>query len=70
MGIMDQAKDFAEKNPGKVDEIIEKVGDIVDSKTQGKYADKVDQAQQMAKEKMHGQHAATPAQEETPEQPH
>jgi len=48
-GLADKAKDFAAKNPDKVDGVIDKAGDAIDSKTGGKYADKVDKAQDAAK---------------------
>lgn len=54
MGIMDSIKDFAEKNPDKVDMAVDKVGDLIDAKTDGKFADKVDKAQDIAKGKLHG----------------
>ncbi|AVH24974.1 antitoxin [Nocardia cyriacigeorgica] len=41
--------DLAAKNADKVDAVIDKAGDIVDQKTGGKYADKVDTAQEAAK---------------------
>ncbi|TLF82784.1 antitoxin [Nocardia cyriacigeorgica] len=41
--------DLAAKNADKVDSVIDKAGDIVDQKTGGKYADKVDTAQEAAK---------------------
>jgi hypothetical protein len=44
-----KAMDLAAKNADKVDAVIDKAGDIVDQKTGGKYADKVDTAQEAAK---------------------
>jgi len=38
MGFLDKVNDLVSKNKGTVDTAIEKAGDIVDSKTQGKYA--------------------------------
>lgn len=49
MGFLDKAKDLLAKNADKVDTAIDKAADIVDSKTQGKYKDKVDKVQQAAK---------------------
>jgi hypothetical protein len=49
MGILDRVKDLMSKNKGAVDTAIEKAGDVVDSKTQGKYAQQVDKAQDAAK---------------------
>lgn len=49
MGFLDKAKDLLAKNVDKVDTAIDKAADIVDSKTQGKYKDKVDKVQEAAK---------------------
>jgi antitoxin protein of toxin-antitoxin system len=49
MGFLDKLKDLASKNKGAVDSAIDKAGDIVDQKTQGKYAQQVDKAQDAAK---------------------
>jgi MT0933-like antitoxin protein len=51
MGLLDDAKKFIHKNDDKVDQAIEKAGDLVDDKTGGKYADKVDKVQDIAEEK-------------------
>ncbi len=49
MGFLDKAKDLLAKNSDKVDTAIDKAGDFVDQKTQGKYASQVDQVQDAAK---------------------
>jgi antitoxin protein of toxin-antitoxin system len=49
MGFLDKAKDLLSKNADKVDTAIDKVGDVVDQKTQGKYASTVDKVQDAAK---------------------
>jgi hypothetical protein len=49
MGFLGKAKDLLSKNADKVDAAIEKAGDIVDRKTQGKYADKVNKVQDAAR---------------------
>jgi hypothetical protein len=49
MGILDKVKGLVSKNADKVDTAIDKAGDIVDQKTQGKYTDKVDKVQDAAK---------------------
>ncbi|MDT5018387.1 MAG: hypothetical protein QOD39_4547 [Mycobacterium sp.] len=49
MGFLDKLKDLASKNKGAVDSAIDKAGDIVDQKTQGKYAGQVDKVQDVAK---------------------
>lgn len=49
MGFLDKVKDLLAKNSDKVDTAIDKAGDFVDQKTQGKYASQVDQVQDAAK---------------------
>lgn len=52
MSLFDKAKDLAQQHPDKVesisDSVIGKAGDAADKATGGKYADKVDTAQQKA----------------------
>lgn len=56
MGIFDAAKDkaseFASQNPDKIDEGVERAGNLADEHTGGKYADKVDQGQDFANERL------------------
>ncbi len=58
MGLFDSAKDkateFANDNPDKVSDGIEKGGDFIDSKTGDKYADKVDKGQAAIGDKFGG----------------
>ena len=49
MGFLDKLKDLAVEEQGAVDTAIEKAGDVVDQKTQGKYAQQVDKVQDAAK---------------------
>lgn len=49
MGFLDKAKDLLSNNADKVDTAIDKAGDIVDQKTQGKYASTVDKVQDAAR---------------------
>ncbi|KWX60228.1 antitoxin [Mycobacterium sp. NAZ190054] len=49
MGFLDKAKNLLSKNADKVDTVIDKAGDLVDKKTQGKYASTVDKVQDAAK---------------------
>ncbi len=51
MGFLDDAKKFIDEHDDQVDQAIEKAGDLVDDKTDGKFADKVDKAQDIAEEK-------------------
>ena len=49
MAFLDKIKNLLSKNADKVDTAIEKAGDVVDSKTQGKYASTVNKVQDAAK---------------------
>ncbi len=49
MAFFDKVKDLLAKNADKVDTAIDKAGDIVDKKTQGKYTQQVDKIQEVAK---------------------
>lgn len=52
MDILNKAKDLINNNSDKVKEAVDKAGDFIDSKTEGKYADKVDQVQEAVKKKI------------------
>jgi hypothetical protein len=52
MGIFDKAKDALSGQGDKVDAGVEKAGDMVDERTEGKYAEKVDEGQDMARNKL------------------
>ncbi len=49
MAFLDKVKNLLAKNADKVDTAIDKAGDMVDKKTQGKYAQHVDKVQDAAK---------------------
>ncbi|GBE64762.1 kanamycin biosynthetic protein [Mycobacterium sp. MFM001] len=49
MGFLDKAKSLLSQNADKVEQAIDKAGDIVDEKTGGKYKDTVDKVQDAAK---------------------
>ncbi|BBY81979.1 antitoxin [Mycolicibacterium pulveris] len=49
MAFLDKVKNLLARNADKVDTAIDKAGDIVDQKTQGKYAQHVDKAQDTAR---------------------
>jgi hypothetical protein len=49
MGLLDKAKELLSENADKVNTAIDKAGDVVDEKTDGKYADTVDKVQDAAK---------------------
>ena len=48
--IKDKAVELVQGNSDKVNEAVEKAGDLVDEKTGGQFSDKVDMAQEKAKE--------------------
>jgi MT0933-like antitoxin protein len=60
MGFLDKAKDLLSKNADKVDTAIDKVGDVVDQKTQGKYTQHVDKVQDAAKKAVDKSNPQTP----------
>ena len=66
MGIFDKAKDAMSGQQDKVDAGVEKAGDMVDDRTESKYAEQMDQGQEMAKDKLRD---FTGDQPEQPEQP-
>jgi len=49
MGFLDKAKDLLSQNADKVEMAIDKAGDFVDEKTQGKYTDTIHKVQDEAK---------------------
>ena len=42
MGLLDKAKDLLGQHEEKVEDALDKVADVVDDKTGGKYADKIE----------------------------
>jgi hypothetical protein len=53
MGFLDKAKDLLSQNADTVKSAIDQAGDFVDSKTDGKFKDVVDKAQDAAKNAIH-----------------
>jgi hypothetical protein len=49
MAFLDKVKNLLARNADKVDTAIDKAGDVVDKKTQGKYTSTVDKVQDAAK---------------------
>lgn len=49
MGLLDKAKDLLSQNADKADTVINKAGDFVDEKTQGKYSDTIQRVQEEAR---------------------
>ena len=52
MGIADSLSNALSGHEDEIKEGIDKVGDFIDSKTEGKFADKVDQVQDFLKDKL------------------
>jgi len=49
MGFLDKAKDLLSQNADKVETAIDKTGEFVDDKTQGKYSDTIHKVQEEAR---------------------
>ena len=60
MAFLDKIKSLLSKNADKVDTAIDTAGDIVDQKTQGKYAQHVDKVQDAAKKAVDKSNPQTP----------
>jgi hypothetical protein len=60
MGFLDKVKGLVAKNADKVDTAIDKAGDIVDKKTQGKYTGQVGKVQEAAKKAVDKTNPQTP----------
>ena len=60
MSFLDKVKGLLANNADKVDTAIDKAGDLVDKKTQGKYAQHVDKVQEAAKKAARDQAAGQP----------
>jgi hypothetical protein len=60
MGFLDKVKGLVADNADKVDSAIDKAADIVDQKTQGKYAGQVDKVSDMAKKAVDKTNPQTP----------
>jgi hypothetical protein len=52
--LTDKAKDLAGANPDKIDDVVEKIGDVVDDKTGGTHTDKIDAAEDKVKDALKG----------------
>ena len=60
MAFLDKVKGLVAKNADKVDTVIDKAGDIVDKKTQGKYTGQVDKVAEAAKKAVDKTNPQTP----------
>ena len=58
MGIFDSAKDkaseFAQDNPDKLDQGVDKAGDFANDKTGGEHSDQIDKGKDFANDKLDG----------------
>ena len=61
MSFLDKAKEFAGKNPDKVQSGIDKAGDMFDEKTGGKHAQHTDKVQEKAGDYLTGGAGGAPA---------
>jgi hypothetical protein len=52
MGIFDRAKEALSGHNEQVEGVIDKAGDFIDEKTEGKYVEQIDQGQRLAKDKL------------------
>jgi hypothetical protein len=50
MSIIDKVKELLGQHSDKAERGIDKTGDVIDDKTGGKYSDKIDSAQEKAKD--------------------
>ena len=55
--LANKAKGLASQNSDKANSLVDKGGDFIDSRTGGKYADKIDKAQDAAKKQFNPQDA-------------
>ncbi len=69
MSFLDKVKGLVAKNADKVDTAIDKAGDLVDKKTQGKYAQHVDKVQDAAKKAARDQGGSPPPPVRRPSSP-
>ena len=60
MGLFDKVKDLAGQHADTVSDAIDKVADVVDEKTGGKYADQIDKGAETAKGFVDGEGDTTP----------
>lgn len=66
MDFVDKIKGAVSGHEDKVEGAVDQAGDFVDSKTDGKYAEQVDQGQQFVKDQLGAGGDAPPAGEQPP----
>ncbi|MDN5571909.1 MAG: antitoxin [Propionibacteriaceae bacterium] len=69
MGIFDDIKNTADAHEAQVEAGIDQAGDFADSKTGGKYAGQVDQAQEFLKDQVGAPNEAPAEPAPAPEEP-
>ncbi|OBB39809.1 MULTISPECIES: antitoxin [unclassified Mycobacterium] len=69
MAFLDKVKNLLAKNADKVDTAIDKAGDMVDKKTQGKYAQHVDKVQDAARNYVNKDNPSAQNAPQQPQQP-
>ncbi|MBW8483580.1 antitoxin [Actinomadura sp. PM05-2] len=69
MSIVDKVKEMLGQNAGAAKKAVDKAGDMVDQRTGGKYADKVDQVQEKARGYIDGGGSGTARPQEAPQEP-
>lgn len=69
MAFLDKVKNLLAKNADKVDTAIDKAGDMVDKKTQGKYAQHVDKVQDAARNYVNKDNPSAQSAPPHPQQP-
>ena len=60
MGFLDKAKEMLGQHGDKVEGAIDKVADVVDEKTGGRYADQIDKGTEAARGFVGGEEGGTP----------
>jgi hypothetical protein len=55
MSIVDRVREMLGQHTDKANDAVEKAGDMFDERTGGKYAEKVDKAQEQARKYVEGQ---------------
>jgi MT0933-like antitoxin protein len=55
-----KAKDFARQHPDKVEQGLDKLGDIANQKTGGKYSGQIDKGEDMLRERLGGEQGPPP----------
>ncbi len=51
-GIFDKVKDFLKGNPDKVDQGLDKAGELINERTGGKYPDQIDKGDDMVRQQL------------------